>query len=137
MTMAIVALAACEFSASDKSSAGADGTGDNVVAPAPLGSASASSINAAIREIETWSMVREIMYDPELVVPWTIGVEDDGSRRSGLAESVCMELESQGALVEGDTVRIVDRSAVLANGGDFRAASLAHIECASGRNLGV
>lgn len=100
-------------------------------------SVDAEEVISAKAEIESWSMVLEVVYDPDLAVPWTIGVSDDGSSRIGLAETVCMELADQNALSDGDSVRIVDRAAVISNGGDFRAASLGHVDCETGLDLGT
>ncbi|MEM8724656.1 MAG: hypothetical protein AAGE86_03950 [Pseudomonadota bacterium] len=92
---------------------------------------------AAKADLESWSMVLEVMHDPELTVPWVVGVADDGTPRFGLAETVCATLREYGAVDEQTTVRIVDRAEVIASQGDFRAASLGHVDCDTGANLGI
>jgi hypothetical protein len=100
-------------------------------------SVDAEKVMSAKAEIESWSQVLEVMYDPDLAVPWTVGVVDDGSSRIGLAETVCMELADQNALSDGDSVRIVDRAVLISNGGDFRAASLGRVDCETSLDLGT
>lgn len=86
----------------------------------------------AVKELESWDAVIEVMHDESLAVQWTIGVRNDGSKRYGLAESVCMELSDRGLQHNRTRVRVVDRQAVMSNGGDFRAASLGDVRCATG-----
>lgn len=90
---------------------------------------------AARAALEKEPKILEVVLDPETAVSWTIGVEDDGTRRTGYAEYVCIVLMEHGAVVEATTVRIVDHARVIANGGDFRKASLGHVHCSTGRNL--
>lgn len=99
--------------------------------------ASAEATALAKQDLEAWSMVIEVMHDPKLQVPWTIGVADDGTPRTGLAETVCITLREHGAVDDFTTVRIVDRDRAIAGNGDFRAASLGHVDCNSGQDLGV
>lgn len=86
----------------------------------------------AVKELEGWDAIVEVMHDESLAVQWTIGVKDDGTKRYGLAESVCMELGDRGLVHDRTWVRVVDRQAVMSNGGDFRAASLGGVKCATG-----
>jgi hypothetical protein len=87
---------------------------------------------AAVDELEGWDAILEVMHDETASVQWTIGVKNDGSKRYGLAESVCMELDDRGLMHDRTWVRVVDRQAVMSNGGDFRAASLGGVRCATG-----
>ncbi len=92
-------------------------------------------VEKAIKELESWDAVIEVLHDESLAVQWVIGVKDDGSKRYGLAESVCMELDDRGLKRSQTWVRIVDRQSVMANGGDFRAASLGSVKCATGERI--
>lgn len=76
-------------------------------------------------------------YDGKSVVPWTIGVDDDGTSRVGYAAYVCEVLREEGALGPTDSVRIVDYARFMSAGGTARDASLGHVECSTGRDLGV
>jgi hypothetical protein len=87
----------------------------------------------AVEELEGWDAVIEVLHDEGLTVQWVIGVKDDGSKRYGLAESVCMELRDRGLQHPSTWVRIVDRSELMSNGGDFRAASLGTVACEKGQ----
>lgn len=92
---------------------------------------------SALAAIQSEPSVIDAFYDPDLVVPWTIGVADDGTPRHGLAEYFCMVIADSIPYEQGYSVRIVDHQEIMSNGGDFRAASLGHVECGSGRNLGI
>ena len=105
--------------------------------PAPEATPSIAAVDPgaaqeAVKELESWDAVIEVMHDEGLQVQWTIGVKDDGSKRYGLAESVCMELNDRGLQHDRTWVRVVDRQAVMSNGGDFRSASLGGVRCATG-----
>lgn len=89
----------------------------------------------AVRELESWDAIIEVMHDESLAVQWTIGVRNDGSKRYGLAESVCIELSDRGLQHDRTWVRVVDRQAVISNGGDFRAASLGGVRCSTGDRI--
>lgn len=91
----------------------------------------------ALDAIRDESNVIDVLYDPNLAVDWTVAVRNDGSRRTGLADYFCIVLSDHHAVAPTTNVRIVDHAALMANGGDFRAASLAHVDCNSGKDLGV
>lgn len=99
--------------------------------------ASASAAQAALAELRTEPDIIEVLYDPQMVVQWTIGMRDDGSSRRGFAEYVCLVLGEHGAVDASTSVRVVDYNDAMSNGGDFRAASLGHVGCKSGLDLGV
>lgn len=89
----------------------------------------------AFKALESWDAIIEVMHDEGLAVQWVIGVQDDGTKRHGLADSVCMELQDRGLSHPGTKVRIVDRQTVMTNGGDFRAASLGTVRCDDGQRI--
>jgi hypothetical protein len=91
----------------------------------------------AIAALKGEPKIIDLVYDRAAVVPWTIGVADDGSSRVGYAEYVCMVLREHGQITTGVSVRVVDYHKFMRNGGDARDASLGHFDCAAGRNLGV
>jgi hypothetical protein len=124
-----LALTAC-----DVAPAAPAGTQDTQATEATPSVAAVDPIEAAkaVQELESWDAIIEVMHDESLAAQWTIGVQDDGSKRYGLAESVCMELSDRGLIHDLTWVRVVDRQAVMSNGGDFRAASLGGIRCATG-----
>lgn len=75
--------------------------------------------------------------DSRYEVDWQLGVV--GERHDGidLARIACRELREAG-LVDDDTdVRIVNVLALEQNVGDFRGASLGHVECRHGESVGV
>lgn len=92
----------------------------------------AAAAREAVKELESWDAVIEVLHDESRVVQWEIGVKDDGTMRYGLAESVCMELIDRGLSQSRTWVRIIDRPALMSNGGDFQAASLGRVRCSDG-----
>lgn len=95
-------------------------------------------MEAAKAALLQWSAIKDLTFNPSRgSVEWQIGVMPDGSDRYGLAESVCLELRERG-LSDADTdVRIVDLLKAMQTNGDFRAASLGHVICATGDRLEV
>ena len=94
-----------------------------------------TQIDTAQTALRAEPKVLDLVYDPQAVVQWTIGVKDDGTERYGYAEYVCLTLKDMNALAPGVEVRIVDYPAFMANGGDAHAASLGHVECDGHRHL--
>ena len=88
-----------------------------------------SAEHAAVDELESWGSIIEVFHDESRRAQWIVGVIDDGTRRYALAETVCMELRERGLQHNWTWVRVVDRPAVMSNGGDFRAASLGSVRC--------
>ena len=106
--------------------------------PAQRAALDPRATDAAKAELMGWAQVKEVLFDPALVVEWQVGVlPRDGSSWVGYAETVCIEL-SQRDLVDRHTdVRIVDLRHLVRSPGDFRGASLGHVACATGENLGI
>jgi hypothetical protein len=126
----LVALSACEVQPAASAVA--------AESPAPEASPTMAVVDPieaqkTVKDLESWDAIIEVMHDENLTVQWTIGVKDDGSKRHGLAESVCMELRDRGLQHPSTWVRIVDRRELMSNGGDFRAASLGTVACEKGQ----
>lgn len=80
--------------------------------------------------------IKDVRFDPApLAVTWDIGVLGDGTARFGYAEYICHVLRDLKAVDRYTTVRIVDVEKVIANGGDFRAASLGQVDCSTGMHI--
>jgi hypothetical protein len=78
--------------------------------------------------------VKDVLYDPNLVVQWQVGVLTDGSSRVGYAQYIC-ELLKEGKVLESDTqVRVVDIVRV-SSGTGFREASLGRVDCSSYKEI--
>ena len=90
---------------------------------------SADAIEAAKRAIKAEPKVKDFIYQPGQAVEWQIGVLDDGTSRVGYANYICDLLAEHRASKPKTHVRIVDIAKV-ANGQNFRAASLGHVACA-------
>ncbi len=73
--------------------------------------------------------VVDLVYDPALEVQWNIAVQDDGTRRDGLADYFCMVLGEHGAVVKGTAVRIVDAARRAELKDAYREYALATVDC--------
>lgn len=129
LSLSALALVSCDAPPQSLTAATSEPATDKMHQRPPVDPAAAA---AAVAELEKWDAVIEVMHDEGLAVQWTIGVKDDGTKRYGLAESVCGELSDRHLVHDLTWVRIVDRRAVMSNGGDFRAASLGSVKCATG-----
>jgi hypothetical protein len=81
--------------------------------------------------------IRDVTFNEGEGVAWQIGVDDDGTNRVGLAQYVCQLLAEKQLVDLRTDVRIVDLAKLNRSGGDFRGASLGHVRCRDGENLGV
>lgn len=106
-----------------------------VITPRPA--SNSPNVRAAIAALREEPKVIDLVYDPELVVPWTIGVADDGTPRIGYAEYVCLVLREHGVVDRSTSVRIIDYHRFMRNGGDSHDASLGHVDCQTGLSKGV
>ncbi|MDH7971741.1 hypothetical protein QH494_06055 [Sphingomonas sp. AR_OL41] len=80
--------------------------------------------------------VGDVMYQAGPArVAWTVAVHDDGTSRRGYAQYVCTLLAEQKLVGAHTDVRVVDIARV--QSGDFRAASLGHVDCATSEDLGA
>ena len=90
-----------------------------------------AAIEAAEKALRTEPKIKDLIYNPDQAVQWQVGVLDDGSSRVGYANYVCEVLKENDALSGRTHVRIVDIAKV-AQGTDFRSASLGHLVCETG-----
>ena len=103
----------------------------------PRAPANSPSVVAAIAALRAEPKIIDLVYDPEMVVDWTIGVKDDGTPRFGYAEYVCLVLREHGVVDSSTSVRIIDYAKFMMNGGDSHDASLGSVDCSSGQSRGV
>ena len=87
--------------------------------------------DAALKAIRAEPKVKDVLYQPGQAVEWQVGVLDDGTPRHGYASYICEVLSEQGADTADTVVRIVDIAKV-ANGTNFRDASLGSVRCRDG-----
>lgn len=92
---------------------------------------SLAAIEAVEKALRAEPKVKDFIYSPDQAVQWQIGVLDDGSSRVGYANYVCELLKENDVLTGRTHVRIVDIAKV-AQGTDFRSASLGHVICETG-----
>ena len=123
---------------------GAPAPAPQAVAPRALDTAAATprfnptAIAAMKKELLAEPQIVDLVYqDSPPLVEWQIGVHDDGSSRIGYAGYVCLKLREKNLIDRATDVRIVDIDRLRANGGDFRDASLGHIDCTTEADLGV
>jgi hypothetical protein len=96
-----------------------------------------AKVAAMKQELLTEPKVGDVMHqDGTDLVDWTVAVRDDGTSRVGYATYVCQVLGGRGLVDRRTDVRIVDIAKVKRSG-DFRSASLGHVDCTTGEDLGV
>lgn len=127
--IASIALGACSSPAPSDQPA-TDEAPAAMTVPVPAGPPPAA-IEAAKAALQAEPKVKDLTYSAGDTVQWHVGVLDDGSSRVGYALFVCELLKEKGALADRTHVRIVDVAKV-AQGGDFRSASLGHVICETG-----
>lgn len=79
--------------------------------------------------------VVDFVLDPRNAVTLQVAVKDDGSRRHGYAQYLCMLLSDYGFDMSVTAVRVVDAAKVAASNGDFRSISLGTVSCRDGSRL--
>lgn len=133
-----IALAACSSSAPAPTPEQDElATGQHVAPVAPVMPTPAAApvvdpaIEAAKAAIKAEPRVKDMLYQGDEAVQWQIGVLSDGSKEIGYAEYICMLLREHKVLTGQTHVRIVDIAKV-AQGEDFRSASLGHVVCETG-----
>lgn len=104
----------------------------NVSAPAAQPSASDELLAVARKEMAEEPQVKDFVLDPSSAVMLQVAVQNDGSRRYGLAEYFCGRLRDWNLYSDKAAVRVVDASKVEQSGGDFRSISLGTVNCKDG-----
>lgn len=79
--------------------------------------------------LEKEGQIRDFVLDPANAVILQAAVDDDGSRRYGYAEYLCIVLGEAGISLDRAVVRIVDAGRVQQSQGDFRSISLGTVQC--------
>ncbi len=133
-----IALAACSSPAPAPEPGKDELAAGQLVAPVapvlqpPVATATVDpAIQAAKAAIKAEPKVKDMLYQGDEAVQWQIGVLDDGSKRFGYALYICQLLREHKVLTGQTHVRIVDIAKV-AQGEDFRSASLGHVVCETG-----
>lgn len=88
-----------------------------------------AKLEAAKLEIAKEPKVRDFVLDPDNAVMLQIAVDDDGTRRYGLAGYFCQRLREWQLYDDKSVVRIVDAAKVELSQGDFRSISLGTVRC--------
>lgn len=88
-----------------------------------------AKLEMARAELRKEPKVRDFILNPANGVMLQVAVDDDGTRRYGLAGYFCLKLREWGVYRDNSAVRIVDAARVEASGGDFRSISLGTISC--------
>lgn len=88
----------------------------------------AATVAATLDSLRKEQNVRDAIYQPTSVYQWVVAVNDNGSRRDGYAQYICLALADSGVGLVKTKVRIVDFSKYIRNG-DARASELGAAEC--------
>lgn len=94
-----------------------------------------ASIEAAKLEISKDSNVIDLLYDEANAIEWHVALADDGTRRYGYAEAVCIILRQHGAYDDDVAVRIVDAAKRAEFKDAYRDYSLGAIQCRDSQRL--
>jgi hypothetical protein len=96
---------------------------------------SAATLEQARAALQSEKAIRDFVLDPDNAVILQAAVDDDGTRRYGYAEYLCMVLSEAGVAGDETAVRIVDAAKVEASRGDFRSISLGSVKCSDQSRL--
>jgi len=108
------------------------------VVPAPLAAEvfdnpaprfSAQAIEAGKLAIASEAEVVDLAFDESNAIEWNVAVVDDGTRRYGFAQSICIVLRQAGAYDDAVDVRIVDASKRAQFKDAYRDYSLGAVRC--------
>ena len=90
---------------------------------------SAATLEKARAALKSEGRIRDFILDPKNAVILQAAVDDDGTRRYGYAEYLCMVLSDAGLDTNKAVVRIVDAAQIEKSGGNFRSISLGTVQC--------
>jgi hypothetical protein len=135
---AALALAACSEAPAPKAD-----YSDTKVSPATIATIAptvssrfdAAAIEKARASISAEPVVADLLFDESNPIEWHIAVADDGSKRYGLAETICLQLRENGAYDDQVDVRIVDIAQRAALRDAYREYSLGALRCKDGQHL--
>ena len=96
-----------------------------------------AAIEAMKKQLLGLRKVTDILYSEDGPVVWQVGVRSMQGSGVGYAESICMDLADKGLVDDHTDVRIVNLDNPAARSGDFRTASIGHVRCRDGSNLGT
>lgn len=128
----VLALGACSGAPANVAT-----SNDQAPAAASASRFAPAAIDAMKKQLLSEPRIRDITFNAGEGVTWQVGVDDDGSSRIGLAQYVCQLLGEKQLSDDRTDVRVVDLAKASRSGGDFRAASLGHVRCRDGQNLGT
>jgi hypothetical protein len=65
-------------------------------------------VKKALAALKSEPKIKDVMYQPDAAVKWSVGVFDDGTSSNGYAQYVCLTLKDIGIDTERVIVRVVD-----------------------------
>ncbi|MDF7777346.1 hypothetical protein P1X14_18960 [Sphingomonas sp. AOB5] len=95
-----------------------------------------AAVEAMKKKLLAQAQVVDLVYSKGGPVQWQVGTYMKGSG-VGYAETICMDLKDAGLVDERTSVRMVNMANPAARRGDFRGASIGHVRCRDGEDLGV
>jgi hypothetical protein len=90
-------------------------------------------IQKALAALKAEPKIKDVLYQPNTAVRWSVGVFDDGTSRNGYAEYLCMLLKENGVPSKGTVVRVVDIAKIAQGGVPSSETSLGSMNCESGQ----
>jgi hypothetical protein len=103
-----------------------------IAARKPVSNVSPDRIERTKRLLMDEPKIKDVMYQPDAAVQWTVGVMDDGTSRNGFASYVCEVLHEQKVSNSKTIVRVVDILDVISKSrgvGSGQVKSLGSMDC--------
>jgi hypothetical protein len=86
-------------------------------------------VQRALAALKAEPKIKDVLYQPDAAVRWTVGVLDDGTNRNGYASYICETLKENGIELKGAIVRVVDIAKVAQGGVPGSDTSLGSMKC--------
>ena len=134
MRVITAAICLCLCSCGDSGASPPSEANFSAVAPSAEGGKQ-PNIEAARKAIAREKQVLDFILEPQNAVTLQVAVRDDGTRRYGYAQYLCLLLSDHGFDMEDTAVRVVDAAKLAASNGDFRSISLGTVQCRDGSKL--
>jgi hypothetical protein len=91
------------------------------------------AVQKALALLKAEPKVKDVLYQPNAAVRWSVGIFDDGTNRNGYAEYLCLTLKDAGVDQKGTIVRVVDMAKIAQGGVPGRETSLGSMNCETGQ----
>jgi len=88
-----------------------------------------SKIDKVMKIIKMESKVKDLLFEPNAAVQWSVGVISDGTKQHGYGSYICDVLKENGVVNNRTVVRIADIQKIVKQKKTTRQASLGSVNC--------